>query len=161
MTLIAILTRLDGRISRKAFWIGTLVLTLVFVAGFAAIIAVLGEDAFNGPYGGNSAATLALGTLTLVASIPLMLKRMHDLNHSFRLLVPLFVLEALALAGDIAGWTGSETDPNAFGWALLAVYGLYALALFAFMGFYRGTRGHNDFGPDPLAPEEIPATVSF
>lgn len=161
MTLIAILTRLDGRISRKPFWIGTLVLTLGFIAGFAVIIAVLGEDAFSGPYSGNSAATLALGTLTLVASIPVMLKRLHDLNYSYRLLVPLFILEALALAGDIAGWSGNETDLNTFGWVLLTVYSLYALALMVFMGFYRGTRGHNDFGPDPLAPEEIPATVNL
>jgi uncharacterized membrane protein YhaH (DUF805 family) len=161
MPLIDTLTRLEGRISRKPFWIGTVVLMAAFVACLVAIVMLLGEDILDGPYSGSSATALAFGTLTLILSIPVMLKRLHDLNHSYGLLVPVFVLEAIAVTGDLTGWTGNEIDLNTFGWALAAVYGLYALALLIFLGFYRGTRGPNDFGPDPLAPEEIPASVSL
>jgi uncharacterized membrane protein YhaH (DUF805 family) len=88
-----------------------------------------------------------------------MLKRLHDLNRSGRYLWPIFILDALLTAGDLAGVTGNETDPNAFGWVLMAVYGIYALALFIHLGFYRGSRGPNDFGPDPLEAAPDPANL--
>lgn len=161
MNLIDTLIRMDGRISRKPFWIGTLVLTALFVAVIVGMIVLAGEEVLEGPYSGNSATSLVAGALTLVLSVPLMLKRLHDLNQSFRLLVPVFVLEALAIAGDLMGWTGNETDLNPLGWGLVAVYGIYALALFIYLGFYRGTAGTNDFGPDPLRPDEMPAPAGL
>lgn len=161
MTLIDILVRMDGRIGRKSFWIGTIVLTALIIAGILALIAVFGEDVLDGPNSGGSMAVVLTGPLSLIVSIPLILKRLHDLNRSYRLLVPAFVFEALAVAGELAGWTGTAAEPNALGWGLTAVYGIYALALLIHLGFYRGTKGHNDFGPDPLAPEEIPASVTL
>jgi uncharacterized membrane protein YhaH (DUF805 family) len=161
MSLIDVLTRLDGRISRKPYWIGTLVLLGAFIAVLVALTAVFGEGVLDGPYSGNSLTLLVLGTLSLIVSVPVMLKRLHDLNTSFKLLVPVFVLEAVSVLGDLAGWTGTEADLNTLGWTLTAIYGFYALALLIFLGFYRGTRGRNDYGPDPLAPEEIPASVNL
>lgn len=161
MTLFAALTRLDGRIGRKSFWLGTLVLTVLFIGGILALIAIFGEEVLDGPHAGSSAALLAISVLSLVVSVPLMLKRLHDLNRSYLLLVPAFVFEALSVAGDLAGLTGTADEPNTLGWVMMAVYGIYALALLVHMGFYRGTIGPNDYGPDPLAPEEIPATVTL
>jgi uncharacterized membrane protein YhaH (DUF805 family) len=161
MTLFALLTSLDGRIGRKSYWIGSLIIIGVVFAVAIAIIAVWGEQVFDGPYSGNSALTLALGWALLLASMPVAVKRLHDLNRSGHYLWPIVILDGLLTAGDLAGITGTETEPNALGWVLVAIYGIYALALFIHLGFHRGTRGHNDFGRDPLAPEEIPASVSL
>jgi uncharacterized membrane protein YhaH (DUF805 family) len=161
MNLIDILTRLDGRIGRKSFWIGTLVLTAIFIAVIFALMVMLGEEVLDGPYSGNSATMLVLQVLSVIASIPVMLKRLHDLNRSYGLLAPFLVMEGLTVIGDLTGLNGSAGDPSAFGWTLVAVYGVYGLALIIYLGFYRGTQGPNDFGPDPLAPEEIPASVNL
>jgi uncharacterized membrane protein YhaH (DUF805 family) len=161
MTLFALLTGLNGRIGRKSYWIGSLIIMGAVLAVSFAIIALWGEEAFDGPYSGNSALTLALGWALLLASVPVTVKRLHDLNLSGHYLWPIFILDGLLTAGDLAGITGTETEPTALGWGLVAIYGIYALALFIHLGFYRGTKGDNDFGPDPLAPEEIPASVSL
>lgn len=161
MTLMTLLTSLEGRIGRKSYWIGSLIIMGAVLATAIVIIAVCGEQVFDGPYSGNSALTLALGWVLLLASMPVAVKRLHDLNRSGHYLWPIFIFEGLLTAGDLTGITGTETEPTALGWVLVAIYGIYALALFIHLGFYRGTRGRNDFGPDPLAPEEIPATVSL
>lgn len=160
MTVIDTLIRLDGRISRKSFWIGLCILSAALIALVVAIMAVLGDSALEGRYSGDSGLGLAFNVALLLATVPLFLKRLHDLNHSFRLLIPAFVFEALAFVGGITGLTG-ETDINTAGWVLLMVYSIYELALLVFLGFNRGTDGPNDFGPDPLAPEEIPASVKL
>ncbi|MGD9923822.1 MAG: DUF805 domain-containing protein [Pseudorhodoplanes sp.] len=161
MNVIDLLTRLDGRINRKPYWIGSLLILGAAFAALVAVVAIWGDDALDGPYSGNSAMSLAIGWLIMLASVPVAVKRLHDLNRSGRYLWPIFALEALLTAGDLSGVTGNETDPNALGWVLLGIYAMYALVLFIVLGFHRGTPGRNDFGPDPLAPEEIPASVSL
>jgi uncharacterized membrane protein YhaH (DUF805 family) len=155
MSLIDVLTRMDGRIGRKSYWVGSLIIIAAAVAAIVAVMAIWGVDALDGPYSGNSAMALGLGWSILLASVPVAVKRLHDHNRSGHYLWPIFILDGLLTIGDIAGITGDETEPNALGWVLLGVYGIYALALFIYMGFYRGTEGPNDFGPDPLVPEEM------
>jgi uncharacterized membrane protein YhaH (DUF805 family) len=161
MNLFAILTHIDGRIGRKSYWIGSLIIIGAVLAAAIAIVAIAGEAVFDGPDGGSSALGHGLGWVLLLASVPVSVKRLHDLNRSGHYLWPMFILDALLTAGDVTGWTGTPTEPNAIGWVLIAVYGIYSLVLLIHLGFYRGTAGRNDFGPDPLAPAEIPATVSF
>jgi uncharacterized membrane protein YhaH (DUF805 family) len=161
MNLFTLLTSLDGRIGRKSYWVGSLIIIGAVLAAAFAIIAVWGAQVFDGPYAGNSALTLALGWVLMLASIPVAVKRLHDLNRSGHYLWPIFILDGLLTAGDIAGITGTANEPTAIGWVLVAIYAIYALVLFIHMGFYRGTQGHNDFGADPLAPEEIPARVGL
>ena len=161
MNLFDSLTRLDGRIGRKQFWIGLAVIFGLLIFAIGALMALFGLDVFDGPYSGDSLVGLAFGAVSVVVTVPVMLKRLHDLNRSIRLLIPSFIFEALSITGNLTGLTGTADDLSTAGYALLAVHGIYALALFIFLGFYRGTEGHNDFGADPLAPEEIPASVSL
>jgi uncharacterized membrane protein YhaH (DUF805 family) len=160
MNLFALLTSLDGRIGRKSYWIGSLIIIGAVLAVAFAIMTVWGNTAFDNPDGGNNALSHMLGWALLLASIPVSVKRLHDLNRSGHYLWPIFILDALLTAGDLARVTGTATEPNAIGWVLIAVYGIYSLVLLIHLGFYRGTRGPNDFGADPLAPDEIPASVS-
>lgn len=161
MNLIDTLIRTDGRIGRKQYWTGIAVVFGLLIIAIAALMALFGPDVFDGPYSGNSLVGLAFGALSVVVTVPVMLKRLHDLNRSISLLIPSFVFEALSIIGDLTGLTGTAAEISTAGYALLAMYGIYALALFIFLGFYRGSAGHNEFGPDPLAPEEIPASVSL
>jgi uncharacterized membrane protein YhaH (DUF805 family) len=161
MNLFAILTRIDGRIGRKSYWLGSLIIIGAVLAVAFAIIAMSDETAFDEPDGRSSALGHVLAWVLLLASVPVSVKRLHDLNRSGHYLWPMFILDGLLTAGEIAGVTGTTTAPTALGWVLITIYGIYSLVLLICLGFYRGTTGHNDFGPDPLAPEEIPATVNF
>ncbi len=161
MTLIDTLIRIDGRIGRKSYWLGSLIIIGAVLAAAVAIIAISDEAVFDGPDGGSSMLGHVLAWVLLLASVPVSVKRLHDLNRSGHYLWPMFILDGLLTAGDIAGVTGTATAPTALGWVLIAIYGIYSLVLLILLGFYRGTPGHNDFGPDPLAPEEIPASVSL
>jgi uncharacterized membrane protein YhaH (DUF805 family) len=161
MNLIALLTSFDGRIARKSYWLGSLIIIGAVLAVAIAIVTTIDEAAFDRPDGGSSALGHALGWVLLLASVPISVKRLHDLNRSGHYLWPMVILDALLTAGDVTGWTGTPTEPNALGWAIIALYGIYSLVLLIHLGFYRGSTGHNDYGRDPLAPEEIPATVSF
>jgi uncharacterized membrane protein YhaH (DUF805 family) len=159
MNLIALFTSLDGRINRKRYWVGWLAIIFVAFAAIVAIVITWGDDALNGPYSGSSALALLLEWLVVLASVPLMVKRLHDLNRSGHFVWPILILDTLLTAGDLSGVTGNETDYNAVGWTLMAVYGTYGLVLLVYLGFYRGTVGSNDFGPDPLAATEAVGTV--
>lgn len=150
MSLLSLFTSFEGRISRKPYWIGSLLLLLVFILAALAIVAVRGADAFDGPYSGDSAISLFLGTFFVFASIPLMVKRLHDRNKSGHYVWLLVILEVLWIVGSVAGITGNTEEPNGLGWSLAFIYLAVALWLFIELGFLRGTAGDNIYGPDPL-----------
>jgi uncharacterized membrane protein YhaH (DUF805 family) len=162
MNPITLFTTLEGRINRKPYWVGWLMMMLAFMVIGFGIVRVWGIEAFNGPYSGASALQLLLGALVTVVSVPLMVKRLHDRNKSGHYVWPLLILEALWVTGDLAGITGNTEDINTLGWCVAAVYSAIAIWMLIELGFLRGTRGDNAYGPDPLgasanATEPAPA----
>jgi uncharacterized membrane protein YhaH (DUF805 family) len=119
-SLKPLLFSFDGRINRARFWTGIVVLLVIYII-LVAINVVIGL-AF-----GNSAITTIVGIISLIIyvamiwpSVALGVKRFHDRNKS--------------------GW-----------WVLISLVpvigGLWYLIE---CGFLEGTKGPNQFGPDPL-----------
>jgi uncharacterized membrane protein YhaH (DUF805 family) len=140
---------LDGRISRKTFWLASLG---VLVTGFViAAIAVAQKLA------GEVARDMAVEGVVLLFLLPyfmLAVKRGHDRNISTWIVSGWFVLVATTDALDFFGWLPSGDDLSKSGPFLLAaiwVTGIVGLALLVELYFRRGTSGLNRYGPDPLS----------
>jgi len=115
-----LLLSFDGRINRGKFWNGILVLLAIYV------VLIVINLIFRGIFG-DSVITMLIGIISIVIylamiwpSIALGVKRFHDRNKS--------------------GW-----------WVLISLVpiigGLWYLIE---CGFLEGTKGPNQFGPDPL-----------
>jgi uncharacterized membrane protein YhaH (DUF805 family) len=143
------LTRLcfsfQGRINRAKYWLVVLVISAIFVA-FVLIAAAAQSWAL-----GILAALLFIPTL--VASLAITVKRLHDREKSAWWLLVFYLLPSV-LEG--AG-KGMEETAVGEGWAsllpaLVLLIAAIVLSIWAFveLGCLRGTIGENRYGPDPL-----------
>ena len=157
-------TSFEGRARRTHYWLGSmaLVVAVIVVSGLLATVI------------GLTAAQLLGNVIAFAFVLPIVVKRLHDRNKPA---VPWAVLflgtpivvnlaQYLGIGFDRVPLTAEQlgeleaasapvpTDavflqPNAIGFLLLAagiIVGLWALIE---LGFLRGTRGPNAFGPDP------------
>ena len=133
---MSLFTSLEGRIPRKGFWLGYLVLLVITLILEFILFAIFGVSMMGGmdpnatPEAAAAAASAAFGKMILPLGILFLIilwpmiclygKRWHDRNKS--------------------GW-----------WSLIAlipfVGGIWMLIE---LGFLRGTQGANRFGPDPI-----------
>ncbi len=124
-------TSLDGRIPRKGFWLGFLVLLIIswilqFIAFAAFGISMMGDPNATPEQAMQqmSGMMIPLGIvllLTLWPTICLYAKRWHDRDKS--------------------GW-----------WSLILLIPIIGgIWMLVELGFLRGTDGPNRFGPDPIA----------
>ena len=145
---------LDGRISRKTFWLASLG---VFITEFvvAAIAAAIMEKLAD-----EVARDRAVEGVMLVFLLPyfmLAVKRGHDRNISTWIVSGWFVLVATIDALDFFCRLPSGHDLSKSGPLLLAailvmgIVGIVGLALLTELYFRRGTSGLNRYGPDPLS----------
>ncbi len=137
-----------GRLSRLGYWRWQLALLAVAIVGFvgASVLTMNGARAF-------AAAAFALIALAYVASIFIVVRRLHDRGRSAWWLIP-FVILPLALHGGSA-WVQStlysEADPRlpmAIGAVLLAL--LLNLWAFIEIGLLGGQKAANRYGPPPV-----------
>jgi uncharacterized membrane protein YhaH (DUF805 family) len=142
MDWVDLFTGFHGRISRRPFWIGVLVLLVV------ESIAQMAAHRIEG---------VRLGAIVdLAFSYPefaVALKRAHDRNLPTWLIAALFAgsvfLDFLAVIGvDTA--LGDTNDPNWIAVMTTVPLGVLSLILLVDLGFRPGTKGPNRFGPDPL-----------
>lgn len=127
-----------GRIARKDYWIGFVIILLLLsalVTFFSAYFSSTGGDATDRVF------TYLLFALFLWVHFSVTVKRLHDLNrptwhYIFYGLLPLFLMMMVI-------------------YPTLSVIG-FAVWLWTKyrLGFIRGTEGPNDYGPDPLEPDE-------
>jgi uncharacterized membrane protein YhaH (DUF805 family) len=143
-------TSFEGRINRKPYWIGLIVLIIVmmviiFGASFLLIGSIV-EPTFQ-----TRLVTFVLQLLFLYPSTALMVKRLHDRNRpsywAAFILVPM-VLKSLT---DLMGMTGDPLNQNALDYLLNIIVFAVSLWFFIELGCLRGTVGSNQYGPDPLA----------
>lgn len=141
-----------GRISRRTWWIGTLILVAASIALNVVLAPVgLGMGSGWGPF----IVYLAL----IYPALNLGLKRRHDRDDPGRdyLIVvagsAIFtVLQAFGI-----GYTAVDLGNGFVGMApvlwmsvLQLAFGLFGVYVLVQLGFLRGTAGVNSYGPDPL-----------
>ena len=162
--IISLYTTTSGRIGRKDFWIGAIILGVIFgVINSVVTNMVIGSATANIAAATDIDAAIAdamkMGgwvslVITLVFAYPwyaLAVKRRHDRNSSgvdYLVLLGLQVAMALITALGF-GYSGLErTMPLTILFVATAAMGLYMLVM---LGILKGTEGSNQYGPDPLA----------
>jgi uncharacterized membrane protein YhaH (DUF805 family) len=140
----------EGRIGRKAYWLGWLLLVAVQIAILVAAWFSVG-DAMTMP--GTTVHDTGLLVFTAVSMWPhgaLMAKRFHDRNRP-TWWIALFIVPSLVLQvwGVLIGGDPLQAGPL---FLILNVLLLIVCIWFIVeLGFLRGTPGRNQYGPDPFA----------
>jgi uncharacterized membrane protein YhaH (DUF805 family) len=129
-------TSREGRISRKPYWLATIVLIVASIVLQLILLPTLGP-----------LLTFVVSLPIFFAAFALSIKRAHDRDRpdwyviGFYVLLLLFQIIALVSdpvsAGMLVGVLGIPV-------------GLWAIVMLIDLGFLRGTQGANRYGPDPL-----------
>lgn len=139
----------EGRIGRGKWWLGIIILLIVAIG----IFLVFPTLALNPLY------TLIFSTIFLFPVSCLYLKRLQDRNKGHMpwlwiFIVPSFLYNLAAFLG--IGFTTVELEgqtlavPDTLGVILSVIVLIVGIWALVEMGFLRGTRGDNDYGPDPV-----------
>jgi uncharacterized membrane protein YhaH (DUF805 family) len=169
--LLPLLFSFKGRIQRLYWWVATIAVGAV--AGLATTLLEYGAQSSGtfvpdpgsdqiAPTGVFGIAVTAVGLANLWINLALSVKRLHDRDRTGAwvfLQILLVFLAAIMIVAAIA-------VPKEHGGPWLILAWLTGIAAFAFsvwlfveLGFLRGTRGSNRFGPDPLGTPEADANL--
>jgi uncharacterized membrane protein YhaH (DUF805 family) len=139
----------QGRINRKPYWLATLVLVIAvivvsFLAGILYVVSV--------PLGAITSLLVGLGALYF--SYFLIVKRLADRNRPPVLALVALAPSALVTLAQTVRVIGSgmNSTPGTLEMVLGVVMVVVGLWFLVELGFLRGTRGPNQYGPDPLDP---------
>lgn len=171
-------TKTDGRISRRTFWIGAIILAVVNIVisllilpliglggpNIAAITASTTDPAQFSAVAAGVIQASAWGSLVvfLIFAYPaycLSVKRRHDKNNSgrdvliyFALAIVMLLVQALGLGYTITEVQGIPVPvPSPLFSVIGIAVGIFGLYMLVVLGFLKGTDGTNNYGPDPLA----------
>jgi uncharacterized membrane protein YhaH (DUF805 family) len=136
-------TSRDGRINRKPFWLASLVLMVVSLLVVLILMPFLGMVAF------------ILLLPVWFAGLMVMVKRAHDRDRPEWYVYGYAVLSFVLSVGtlfflDPANPEAAMSSNGIAMFVLNIVSMIWGLILFVDLGFLRGTRGPNRYGPDPL-----------
>jgi len=160
-----IYTSFEGRLNRKPFWLGILLLVAVSIVIDVAFVIYLAvrsgmpasanasewEPWLNNLASQVKLANFVLQLILLYPSAALMVKRLHDRNRPGYFAVFGLAPGLLYNLVDLAGVTSSDpAKMNVLEIVLLIVTIAVGIWLFIELGCLRGTVGSNRFGPDPL-----------
>jgi uncharacterized membrane protein YhaH (DUF805 family) len=167
--MLHLLFGFSGRINRGRFWLGVLLWIVFWIIAFIVILvaglAILGVNITNGslPNTDEPAKIVklildyvvlfillaAFSIASWVSGLAIGIKRLHDRDKSGWWIVLFYVLPPFLAGG------GNQTEGGTSGGLALISAVLYIWGL-VWLGFLRGTRGPNRFGPDPL---HVPGAV--
>jgi uncharacterized membrane protein YhaH (DUF805 family) len=149
-------TSFEGRIGRKSYWVGTIVLIIVMMVVMFGAVFLIGGSVLANDFQ-TRLITFVLQLLFLYPSAALMVKRLHDRNRPGYFAA--FMLVPVILKGitDLMGMTGDPINQNGLDYLFNIVIFIVAIGFFVELGCLRGTVGSNQYGPDPLGPVPAPA----
>lgn len=149
MWLVRLFTSFEGRIGRRAFWLGLIALILISPFSIGAIIS---KDPF-------SEALSYIGSLGLVGlgwSLALLFplaalisKRLHDRNKTAALAALFYAPAAINAFTGFTGWTGLAEKALYVTTALGLLLGGVSAWFLIELGLFSGTAGANKYGSDP------------
>jgi uncharacterized membrane protein YhaH (DUF805 family) len=152
MNPIYLFTSTDGRIPRRTYWIGIVILTLT---GVPALLL--------GAFLGGNTGVAIVNLFFLWCGFALSVKRAQDRNFHYLFVAAYFGLVALLTsvqASTKGGISDKMMDPSVAPRVLLVavtvLFAAYVIFLFIQLGCLRGTIGPNKYGPDPLPPAATP-----
>jgi uncharacterized membrane protein YhaH (DUF805 family) len=167
--LLLLLFSFKGRIQRLYWWVTTIavgaaagILTTLLEYGARSSGKFVLDPGTNeiAPTGIYGVAVTAVGLANLWINLALSVKRLHDRDRTgawvFLQILILFVaviMLVIAIAAPGADWARTLVWPIGF----VAI--VFSVWLFVEIGFLRGTRGPNRFGPDPLGTPEADAKL--
>jgi uncharacterized membrane protein YhaH (DUF805 family) len=149
-------TSFEGRIGRKSYWVGTIVLVIVMMVVMFGAVFLIGGSVLANDFQ-TRLITFVLQLLFLYPSAALMVKRLHDRNRPGYFAA--FMLVPVILKGitDLMGMTGDPINQNGLDYLFNIVIFIVAIGFFVELGCLRGTVGSNQYGPDPLGQVPAPA----
>ena len=153
-------TTFDGRIGRKQFWMGIIVL---IIASFALIVVV---GLLLGTFIPITILSLICSLIMLYPALALSLKRLFDRNKAINPWAYIFfgpgilinIMQRLGI-GFTSAEVGDIMDPfptNGLTIALSGITAIIGIWALVELGFLKGTTGDNEFGPDPV-PNSVKA----
>lgn len=148
MYLIDLLLSFKGRIGRKAWWIGFLIVNVASLAGAILLDPNFLKDTAPEP---PSVALTFWSLLLLYPGTAIVVKRFNDRDYAPWLG---YAFGAMALLFTLAEATGYFLDPDHFTLfenILLWPFAVFMLVVIVDNGFKRGTPGPNRYGPAPDA----------
>ena len=176
--IVKLFTTTDGRISRKSWWLGTVIIIVVNIVISFLVLPIFGTSMMpdvsaimSGTADPAALSQLAADAVQRSAWVSLILfvvfaypiyalglKRRHDRDNNGMDLIVYLGLTALVLLIQALGFgmgtttIGGMTIPTPEMWLTLLNFaiGVYAVYLLVVLGFLRGTAGANQYGPDPL-----------
>jgi uncharacterized membrane protein YhaH (DUF805 family) len=131
--------RFDGRIGRKQFWIGSSIIIAISISY---------EFLFN--YLDERWLTGIADLVILYPDYAIVFKRAHDREMAIWIPVLSLILSVLVAIVAILGLDGPHDNPTPLYWATMLPLLAVAFYLIVDLGFFRGVRGPNRYGPDPL-----------
>ncbi len=143
----------EGRIGRKGFWFGFLVL---FVVGLLANLPAKPFNALENPFDVVMESWERLGLYGFVVNAALLypaaallVKRLHDRNKPGWLALLFYVPAFLQQISFFIGWPDWLEKLYYLSHFIIAQFVAVSVWFFIELGFFRGTRGANRYGPDP------------
>jgi uncharacterized membrane protein YhaH (DUF805 family) len=147
MDLSYLFTSFDGRINRKPYWMGVLIMI-----GAAIVLSIVVGFIIGFTSRAYMIYSLLLQLGLLYPSAALMAKRLHDRNRPTwwiaLILVPSFFQSIASVMGDPA-------NPGAIVLGLSLIVFVIGVWFFVELGCLRGTIGPNQYGPDPLEGQQV------
>jgi uncharacterized membrane protein YhaH (DUF805 family) len=148
MNLANLFFSFEGRIGRRDFWLGALILGVADAAvGWLFGVPLWPQDDVDFHVRLIEAAVDVVFTYPTIA---LAVKRLHDRNQPTRYAWVLVAAIAAGISASLLGLFDDRTETSLFGWVVAAFVVVVSLGFLVELGFRRGTVGDNRHGPDPL-----------
>ncbi len=150
-----LLFSLEGRIARKPYWVGILIIitsSIVLTLSLGPMFGVSVDSLMTEQRPiGTVKLDMLINLLVFWPGLAITVKRLHDRNRPATWGVVLYAVFFVAIAMEFLGMAGTPEAPALpYVITLLAMVGI-GLWLLVELGFLRGTPGVNEYGPDPLA----------
>ena len=140
-----------GRASRKKLWGVWVKATLCYVVACLIVNLITSRDIVSVELG--MAVLVALQFTIGICTVPVAVRRLHDRGLSGKAMIPCVCLSFVCM---VLAWSG---DGASFVGVLVSIMAsIYNFCLFVLLGFIRGTRGSNKYGPDPLEKVSLKET---
>jgi uncharacterized membrane protein YhaH (DUF805 family) len=145
----------EGRIGRRQFWMGVIVVTAIELL----LNWMLGVPIASDPVDFRQRLIqFVIGLVALYPTIAIAVKRLHDRGRPGFYVAWLLAALAIFVVGSLYGYFDSSAPTGFVRAMVIGFVGLVTLAFLIELGFRRGDPGPNQYGPQPSSRGETGKT---